>query len=477
MPNVLVTGATGYVGRRLTERLLREPELQVRLLVRNAHKLEDLHSAEAEVVEGSTFDVDSLAAALKGIHTAYYLIHSMGAGKEYRRLDRQSAENFTSASITAGVKRIVYLGGLGDRETASPHLLSRIETGEILSREPQSIQTIWLRAAVIIGSGSAGFEMIRHLLQKLPLMITPRWVSSRTQPIGIEDVLDYLVQSFYLTVKGNLTVDIGAESMSFKNMLIEASRVMGLKRYLFPVPFFSPRLSSYWLILMTPVDFRIARELIEGLRTETLIRNQNARRWFPDIHPKPYAEAVGQALAEIERSQVVSRWCDSSADVECDIRGPDKIEDAVLREVYHEDIGSLPEDIVFDAVSSVGGGRGWFRHNWLWSLRGRVDKLLRGPGLSRGRRDAERLRPGDSLDFWKVVDMEPPRRLLLLSQMKLPGKVWLDFGVHDRTLRLTVHFLPRGLAGRLYWTLTRPVHRFLFPATLRGIVKAARLGP
>jgi len=308
-------------------------------------------------------------------------------------------------------------------------------------------------------------------------MITPRWVSSRTQPIGIEDVLDYLVRSFYLTVKGNLTVDIGAESMSFKNMLIEASRVMGLKRYLFPVPFFSPRLSSYWLILMTPVDFRIARELVEGLRTETLIRNQNARRWFPDIHPKPYAEAVGQALAEIERNQVVSRWCDSSADIECDIRGPDKIEDAVLREVYHEDIGSLSEDIVFDAVSSVGGDRGWFRHNWLWSLRGRVDKLLRGPGLSRGRRDAERLRPGDSLDFWKVVDLEPPRRLLLLSQMKLPGKVWLDFGVHDRTLRLTVHFLPRGLAGRLYWTLAGPIHRFLFPATLRGIVKAARLGP
>jgi uncharacterized protein YbjT (DUF2867 family) len=477
MPNVLITGATGYVGRRLTERLLREPELQVRLLVRNPHKLEDLHSAEAEVVEGSTFDVDSLAAALKGIHTAYYLIHSMGAGKEYRSLDRQSAENFTSASITAGVKRIVYLGGLGDREAASPHLLSRIETGEILSREPQSIQTIWLRAAVIIGSGSAGFEMIRHLLQKLPLMITPRWVSSRTQPIGIEDVLDYLVRSFYLTVKGNLTVDIGAESMSFKNMLIEASRVMGLKRYLFPVPFFSPRLSSYWLILMTPVDFRIARELVEGLRTETLIRNQNARRWFPDIHPKPYAEAVGQALAEIERNQVVSRWCDSSADIECDIRGPDKIEDAVLREVYHEDIGSLSEDIVFDIVSSVGGDRGWFRHNWLWSLRGRVDKLMRGPGLSRGRRDAERLRPGDSLDFWKVVDLEPPRRLLLLSQMKLPGKVWLDFGMHDRTLRLTVHFLPRGLAGRLYWTLARPIHRFLFPATLRGIVQAARLRP
>ncbi len=477
MSNVLITGATGYVGRRLSERLLREPDLRLRLLVRNRRKLEAPHAAEAEVVEGSTFDVDSLAAALQGIRTAFYLIHSMGAGKEYRRLDRESAENFLTACLAAGVERIVYLGGLGEKETASPHLLSRIETGEILSREPQSIQTIWLRAAVIIGSGSASFEMIRHLLQKLPLMITPRWVSTLTQPIGIGDVLDYLVQSLYLPAEGNLTVDIGAEPMSFKQMLIEAAQVMGLKRYLFSAPFFSPRLSSYWLILMTPVDFRIARELVEGLRTETLVRNRNASRWFPDIHPKPYAEAVRQALAEIERNQVISRWCDSSADVACDIRGPEKIDDAVLREVYHENFGSIPEDAVFDAVSSVGGDRGWFRHNWLWRLRGRVDKLLRGPGLSRGRRDARRLRPGDSLDFWKVADLEPPRRLLLLSQMRLPGKAWWEFVVQDRTLRLTVHFLPRGWGGRLYWALLKPVHRALLPATLKGILKAARPGP
>jgi uncharacterized protein YbjT (DUF2867 family) len=298
MKRVLVTGATGYIGGLLVRCLKSDPELDLRLLVRSSKKLEPEILEKVEVIEGSTFDRESLKRALTGIEYAYYLIHSMQAGKDYRRLDNMSAENFREACIEAGVKRIIYLGGLGVKETASQHLLSRIETGEILSEKPEQIQTIWLRAAVIIGSGSASFEIIRHLVRKLPILITPRWVHTRTQPVGVQNVMDYLEGSLDLVFKGNVKVDIGTDPMSFKEMLKDAARVMGLRRYLIPVPFFSPGLSSYWLILMTPVDFHIARELVEGLKSETLIQNNNAGRLFPDIEPMTYADAIAQALKE-----------------------------------------------------------------------------------------------------------------------------------------------------------------------------------
>jgi len=296
MKKVLVTGATGYIGGLLAHRLSQDPQVHLSLLVRTPEKLNPGIRERTNVVEGNTFDRESLKNALSGIDSAYYLIHSMGAGKDYRKLDLQSAENFREACIEAGVKRIIYLGGLGIKETASRHLLSRIETGEMLSAKPESIQTVWLRAAVILGSGSASFEIIRHLVRKLPLMITPRWVHTRTQPIGVQDVLDYLVSAHSIVCKGDAIVDIGAEPMSFKKMLEDAARVMGLKRYLIPVPFFTPRLSSYWLLLMTPIDFHIARELVEGLKSETLIQNDNASLLFPDIEPMSYTSAIALAL-------------------------------------------------------------------------------------------------------------------------------------------------------------------------------------
>lgn len=297
MPKVLITGATGYIGRLLVQRLLTDPELDIRLLVRTPDKLHPEILAKTDVFVGSTLDRESLKEALRGVQSAYYLIHSMGAGKDYRKLDRKSAESFREACIQAGVRRIIYLGGLGSKETASPHLLSRIETGEILSQKPGQIQTIWLRAAVIIGTGSASFEIIRNLVRKLPIMITPRWVSTKTQPIGIDDVLEYLAGAREQVItQGNVVVDIGTDPLSFKEMLEGTARVMGLRRYILPVPFFSPRLSSYWLILMTRVDFHIARELVEGLKSETLMQNGNAARLFPDIEPMSYAEAVSHAL-------------------------------------------------------------------------------------------------------------------------------------------------------------------------------------
>jgi len=298
---VLLTGATGYIGRRLKERLLEDKSLQLRLFVRNERKIQDKYRDRMEIFEGSTFDRESLRKALEGIDVAYYLIHSMGTKGDFRELDRLSAENFLNACIDAKVQRIIYLGGLGRKDTASKHLLSRIETGEILSSRPESIQTIWFRAGIIIGSGSASFEIIRNLVQKLPMMITPRWVHTKTQPIGISDVLEYLFQAKDLDTKKNLVVDIGSNQMSFKEMLIRASKVIGLRRLLIPVPLLTPRLSSYWLILITPVSFRIAKALVEGLKSETVIQNDNAKRFFPKISLLSYEDAIKIALREIEK--------------------------------------------------------------------------------------------------------------------------------------------------------------------------------
>lgn len=305
--NVLLTGATGYIGRRLKERLFSDKNVQLRLFVRNADKVRASTRSRVEVFEGNTFDKGSLRRALQGIDTAYYLIHSMGTKGNFEELDRLSANNFREACITAKVKRIIYLGGLGRKETASRHLLSRLETGEILSSKPEDIQTIWFRAGIIIGSGSASFEIIRNLVQKLPLMITPRWVRTRTQPIAVGDVLDYLFLAKDIEAKENLVVDIGSEQMSFKDMLERAARVMGLRRRLIPVPVLSPKLSSYWLIFFTPVSYRIARALVEGLKSETIIQNDNATKYFPSISLLSYEKAVEAALAETESNQIISR--------------------------------------------------------------------------------------------------------------------------------------------------------------------------
>ena len=303
---VLLTGATGYIGSRLKERLLKDETLQLRLFVRNKKKIQDKYRNRVEIFEGSTFDKDSLQKALKGIDAAYYLIHSMGTKGDFQELDRLSAENFLNACIDAKVRKIIYLGGLGRKDTASKHLLSRIETGETLSSRPESIQTIWFRAGIIIGSGSASFEIIRNLVQKLPMMITPRWVHTKTQPIGISNVLEYLYQAKNLDMKKNLVVDIGSDQMSFKEMLIRAAKVMGLRRLLIPVSLLTPRLSSYWLILLTPVSFRIAKALVEGLKSETIIQNDNAKRYFLQISLLSYEDAVKIALQEMGESIPIS---------------------------------------------------------------------------------------------------------------------------------------------------------------------------
>jgi uncharacterized protein YbjT (DUF2867 family) len=471
---ILLTGSTGYIGRRLAAKLLEDPGIQLRLLVRNKKKVQFTQSDKLEIFEGNAIDMESLAEPLSGIGVAYYLIHSMGAKADYRELDKTIATNFREACIHAGVKRIIYLGGLGVKETASKHLLSRIETGEILSAKPDRIQTIFFRAGIIIGSGSASFEIIRNLVQKLPLLITPRFVFTRTQPISVSDVLEYLKQAKDLKVESNQIVDIGSEQMNFKNMLQRTAQLMGLRRFIIPVPVFTPKLSSYWLVLMTSVPYRIASALIEGLRSETIAQNDNAKLFFPDIHPISFDEAIRQALDEMENNQVLSRWCDSSAKEVCDIKNEDRVAMAVLRDVQSESFGEIPPQKVFDAAQSIGGKNGWFRYDWLWRLRGFMDRILGGHGLHRGRRDPHKLRVGDSLDFWKVVDVQEGKRILLLNRMKVPGKAWLEFSIADQVFTQTIHFLPRGLWGRTYWWLTAPLHRFVFRDIAKGIMNRAK---
>jgi len=473
---ILITGATGYIGHRLTSELINDGSY-LRIFVRNKLKLERSIMNSCEVVEGSTFDPDSLRQAVDGIHTAYYLIHSMGKSGDFEDMDRQSAELFRDACIAAGVKKIIYLGGLGSPDSASKHLLSRMETGDTLSAYPDKIQTIIFRAGVIIGSGSVSFEIIRNVVQKLPAMITPKWVDTKTEPIGIEDVIKYLKKAGLRTFEpdqGKIVVDIGAEVLSFKQMLENGAKVMGLNRHVFKVPVLSPKLSSYWLIVFTPVNFDVARALVEGLSSETIKLNDNAQKYFPDIKPESYVDSFKHAIDDIHKRQVISSWCDSSGGKVCDVPFVHDISHAVFKDRYVEELCDHAPEQVFKNIMSIGGKNGWGAYDILWKVRGFLDKIAGGYGINRGRRDDTDLRIGDSLDWWKVADIVPNKRLLLSAQMKLPGTAWLEFQLIDGYLMQTAFFYPRGVLGRLYWYAMLPFHKLIFRRMTRELVEKIR---
>jgi uncharacterized protein YbjT (DUF2867 family) len=468
MQRILLTGANGYIGRRLKHKLLQNSSITLRLLVR--HCSSTARDEPFEVVEGSTFDTESLDRALVGVDTAYYLIHSMESAN-YQALDRQSAHNFLDACIKAGVKRIIYLGGLGEKESASQHLLSRIETGEILSSRPNEIQTLWLRAGVIIGSGSASFEIIRHLVEKLPFMITPKWVNTLCQPISERDVIDYLSLASSVNCQESAIIDIGAPVMSYKELLLGYADAVGLERTLIPVPFFTPKLSSYWLTIMTPVPYSVASALIEGLKSEVVVKNNAAKTLFPAITPIHYADAVQAAVEEIKNTQVISRWSDASGQTwESD---HSSLANAVFIDRQIVALGDVSRESLYKTFCCVGGDNGWFGYDLLWEIRGFMDKAVGGYGLSRGRRDAKMLRIGDSVDFWKVVDLVENKRLLLFAQMKLPGKAWLEYLIKGDKLYQSAYFYPEGLAGRLYWYILIPIHFFVFRGMAKNMIKKA----
>ena len=469
---ILLTGANGYIGRRLRERLLGE-DVSLRLLVRNPKSFAPL--ANVEVFQGDAFESASLERALEGVDVAYYLIHSLQE-KNYKELDKRSAQNFLDAAIKQGVKRIVYLGGLGVKEQASKHLLSRIETGEILSSRPNDIETLWIRAGVIIGSGSASFEIIRHLTEKLPIMVTPKWVKTLAQPIGVDDVISYLCSAKDVKVDGNVIVDIGSQKMTYKEMMIGCAHALGLKRIIIPLPILTIKLSSYWLNLFTPVPYNVANSLIEGLSSEVVVQNDNAKKYFPNIHPIGFEDAVKQAIQEMEQNQVFSRWSDAGGGGDVWEREfKSDASSALLLDRQIVPLDGVSKEALYRTFCSIGGDEGWFGYNWLWEVRGVMDKMLGGAGINRGRRDAYHLRVGESVDFWRVEDLKENERLLLRAQMKVPGKAWLEFKIVGDEFIQTAYFYPRGVLGRLYWYGLIPVHYLVFKDMIHSIIKKAKL--
>lgn len=475
---VLLTGATGYIGGRLLP-VLEESGRPVRCLARRPDHLRTKTDGSTEIVGGDLLDRASLAPALDGVDTAYYLVHSMGSSGDFEEQDRTAAANFASAAGDAGVRRIVYLGGLGSGDDLSPHLRSRQEVGRILRRS--SVPTVELRASIVIGSGSLSFEIIRALVEKLPVMITPRWVRTPTQPIAVEDLVDYLASALDLPAGTAGIFEIGgADRVSYRDLLNEYARQRGLHRTMISVPFLTPRLSSLWLGLVTPVNARIGRDLIEGLRNPTVVTDDRALRTF-DVRPRGIREAIARARANEDRELAATRWSDAhfssgSTPAWGGWRFGSRIVDSRVARVQ-----ASPAE-AFAPIRRIGGEAGWYWGDWLWRTRGFLDLLLGGVGLRRGRRDPESLRPGDTVDFWRVEAVEPERLLRLRAEMKLPGRAWLQFEVEPEQgvgtdgrsrIRQTAIFDPTGLWGLVYWYGLYPVHALVFRGMLRGIVEAA----
>lgn len=473
----LVTGASGYVGGRLVPELERRGE-RVRCLARRPEHVRPRVGLPTEVVRGDALDGDSLREAMAGVDTAYYLIHSMGSRGDFEGEDRRAAENFATAALEAGVRRLVYLGGLGREPGLSRHLRSRQEVGRILRES--GTPAIELRASMIIGSGSLSFEMVRALVEKLPVMITPRWVSQPTQPLAIEDLIDYLVSALDVELVESAVVEIGgARAVSYMEVMKEYARQRGLRRLMVRVPVLSPRLSSLWLGLVTPVYARVGRELIESTRNATIVDDDSAHRLFPALRPRGIGDAIERALRNEDREIALTRWSDALSSGDTRQWGGAHLGSRIVdsRSVR---VPRSPRE-AFAPVRRIGGRTGWYYGTWLWRLRGFLDLLVGGVGVRRGRRDPENLVPGDALDFWRVEAVEPDALLRLSAEMKIPGRAWLQFEVErdgeGSILRQTALFDPQGLFGLAYWYALFPLHQLVFAGMLRGIVRAMPRGP
>lgn len=469
---VLVCGATGYIGGRLVPRLL-DAGYRVRCLVRSPEKLAEYpwrNNDRLEVLQGNLQNLKSVEQACEGVAAAYYLVHSMIAvGGDYARHDRELASNFGEVAGRAGVRRMIYLGGLGDMtEDLSAHLRSRREVEEILAESRVSLTAF--RAAMIIGSGSASFEILRYLVDRLPVMITPRWVKTRTQPISVSDVLRYLVDCLSVPETADKTLDIGGKDViTYERMMRIMARQVGLpRRLIIPVPVLTPKLSSLWIGLVTPVDSRIARPLAEGLRNPTVCRDDAAQRLMPgDL--MDVEEAIAAALGKWRAGDIETRWS-TAGEIPGD---PEWAGGTVYRDHRGTDVAATPA-ATFRAVRRIGGSHGYGGADVLWAIRGWMDKFVGGPGLRRGRRHPEELAFGETVDFWRVTRYVPDQLLRLHAEMKLPGDAELEFEVEPvgegrSRLTQTARFRPRGLFGILYWHAVLPLHYFVFESMLTGI--------
>lgn len=469
---ILLTGPTGYVGGRLL-RALEAAGYRVRCLSRHPETLSQRVAHTTEVVKGDVLDAMSLPSIMIGVHTAYYLVHAMGSANSFEEEDRRSVQAFAVSARDAGVQRIIYLGGLGSGRELSAHLRSRQEVGRILRES--GVATIEFRASIVIGSGSASFEMIRALVEKLPAMITPRWVRTRTQPIAVEDVIAYLMQAPDLKINGSSIIEIGgADQVSYLDLMKEYARQRGLKRWMIPVPVLSPRLSSLWLGLVTPVYARVGRELVDSLRNETVVRDRSAADLF-SIHPLGFREALTRALANEDREFAETRWSDAFSSVAA---SPQWGGTTFGGRIVDSRSARVPFSaaMAFRPIDRLGGKTGWYYGNWLWRIRGLLDLLFGGAGMRRGRRVPDHLFPGDTVDFWRVEEVQRDHLVRLSAEMRLPGRAWLQFEVEPSgsgsLIRQTAIFDPEGWFGQLYWYLLYPIHHLIFAGMLRGIVRA-----
>jgi uncharacterized protein YbjT (DUF2867 family) len=472
---VLVTGATGYIGGRLVPLLL-EAGHEVRCLSRDPGRLDGLPWRErVEVARGDVLDPASLAAPLDGCDAAYYLVHAMAEGAGFDERDRVGAAGFRDAAAAAGLQRLVYLGGLApEGATLSKHLDSRHEVGRLLAAGPVPVTEF--RAAVIIGSGSMSFEMLRYLTEVLPVMTTPRWVRNRCQPIAVSDVLSLLVRALDDPEPVSRVLEIGGpDILSYQDMMQGYAEEVGLRRFIIPVPLLSPRLSSLWVGLVTPLPPRVARPLVEGLRAEVLVRDDAARRVFPH-DPLPYREALRLALATPPEA-VATRWSDAAPSPAHPAPGdPEWSGGTVFTDRRVVPTDAEPHQL-FWAFSRIGGDVGYYGLTWAWKLRGALDRLVGGVGLRRGRRHPEHLREGEALDFWRVDRITPGRMLRLQAEMRLPGVAYLQWEIDPMEdgsdLVQTAIFRPRGLLGRLYWFVMAPFHSYIFPRMAWKMAAAA----
>jgi uncharacterized protein YbjT (DUF2867 family) len=468
--SILITGATGYVGGRLLaefERLGRP----VRCLARNPKALRPRVGPETEVVGGDVLDPASLRDALAGIDTAYYMVHSMGAAADFADLDRTGARNFGDAARDAGVRRIVYVGGLGDSaDDLSAHLRSRHETGAVL--RDSGVEVVEFRASIVIGSGSLSYEMVRALTDRLPVMVCPRWVAIQAQPIAIEDLLAYLVAAVDLPAGSSQTYEVGGpDVVSYGDIMREYARQRGLRRLMIPVPLLTPHLSSLWLALVTPLYARVGRKLISSIRNATVVRDARALDVFA-VRPRGLRDAIARAIEATDGPAGASRWSDSTA---VGVAAPGRAgapRPALLD--ARETIVKAPAAAAFEPIRRIGGETGWYCADVLWRMRGWMDLLAGGVGMRRGRRDPETCVPGDPIDFWRVAAYEPDHLLRLEAEMKVPGRAWLEFTVDPVTatttrIRQVARFEPSGLLGWLYWYSLLPAHAIVFSGMLRGI--------
>lgn len=467
---ILLTGATGYIGKRLLPALI-EAGHEVVCVVRDTNRFHPpaLNPQKIQVIEADLLDKSSLEKIPKDIDGAYYLVHSMSSSSDYESQERESATNFRNAINNTQAKHVVYLGGIVNESNLSDHLTSRKNVENELSQGNYHFTA--LRAAIIIGSGSASFEIIRDLVEKLPVMITPKWLNTKCQPIGVSDVISFLSQTLFNPETYDKNFDIGGpDILTYKQMLLAFADVRNLNRKIFIVPVMTPRLSSYWLYFVTSTSYKLAVALVDSMKIEVICRNNDLAKIL-NIQPLSYRQSLEKAFTKIENNTIISSWKDAYASSGIDINISDFIQVPSHGCFIDKRTQTFTNrEACIENIWSIGGKKGWYYGNWLWKLRGFMDKMVGGVGLRRGRTNNNALHAGDALDFWRVLYANKQEgRLILFAEMKLPGEAWLEFTIKENTLIQTATFRPRGLAGRLYWYSVYPFHGLIFNGLIRKL--------